>query len=194
MVNHFDVGLLPSDGLRYSIDYNENQKLEAHELVLRPLIDSANEVLVYGLNKTSKLMSEHQDILIRDKGKYKLDLNKEVISGHESLWNSVEWERGSIVIMVEKGKFDYQRVLQRCYRPGVIGNPKSGNSGSAIKYCIANSQNGFFSFCLAASNGIDWMTIYGPQNELEILFKYADNNCKELDFWDKQQEHFNKYK
>ncbi|RCW48608.1 hypothetical protein [Paenibacillus prosopidis] len=137
---HFSVGLLPSDGLRYSVNYESEQHLNAHENVIRPLVENAKEIFVYGLKEGSTLLKRHKGILTKHQGKYSLTLNQEV----------------------------------------------SSDSQSAVKYCKEQSKKGLFSVLFPASNGIDWMTIFGPEDVLSTLYENAIQKCNELDFWAKQ--------
>lgn len=183
---HFSVGLLPSNGLRYSVNYESEQHLSAHENVIRPLVENAKEIFVYGLKEGSPLLKRYKGILTKHQGKYSLTLNQEVIMGHESLWNSAEWSRGSIVIVIDLHKFDLNTILAHCYRPGVFGGLSSSDSQSAVRYCKEQSKKGLFSVLFPASNGIDWMTIFGPEDVLSTLYENAIQKCNELDFWAKQ--------
>ena len=77
ILRHFSVGLLPSDDLRYSIEYESNQSLDAHERVLRPLVQNAREIFVYGLKGDSPLLIRHEEILIKHRGKHALNIDEE---------------------------------------------------------------------------------------------------------------------
>jgi hypothetical protein len=47
---------------------------------------------------------KNKDILIKEKGKHKLDILKECVKGHECLWNVAGFQRGSIIIILENKK------------------------------------------------------------------------------------------
>lgn len=84
-LDHFFVNLIPNG----YYDYEENEVLPAHELILRPLLLCAKECYVYGLKKDTELFQQCTDILSFTRNKYKLDLKKEVIEGYEQLMKLV---------------------------------------------------------------------------------------------------------
>lgn len=161
--------------------YNEHETLPAHDKVIRPLLVNSKEAFVYGLPSKSELLNLNRDILIRDRGKFKLDKTKECITGHEYLWNATQWKRGSIVIVLEKN-FDFIDVFKNTYRPGFTETPNSGNSLSATKKCKEVSDRGDIGICFPASNGIEWITIYTNLEHRDKLFELAYNNCNERDW------------
>lgn len=80
-LDQFFINLIPNE----YYDYEENEALPVHELILRPLLLCAKECYVYGLKKDTELFQQCTDILSFTRNKYKLDLKKEVIKGYEQL-------------------------------------------------------------------------------------------------------------
>ena len=172
------VSLTPSD-IRHH--YNEHETLTAHDKVIRPLFKESVDTFVYGLTDKSELLNLNRDILIKDRGKYRFDKTKECITGHEYLWNSTNWKRGSIVIIIKKN-FDFTDIFKNAYRPGLTETPNSGNSPSATKKCKEAADKGDIGICFPASNGIEWIQIYTDLKHRDKLYKLAYDNCNERDW------------
>ena len=143
--------------------------------MLRNSLDAS----VYGISEQSDLYRLNTGILIKARGKYKLDTNKECIVGHEYLWNATTWKRGSIALILDKD-FDFTEVFRNCYRPGLVATPNSGNSLSAIKKCKDESKRGNVGVCFPASNGIEWIQIYSNIEHRDYLYGLAFQNCGEI--------------
>jgi hypothetical protein len=153
--------------------YDERSSLPAHELVIRPLLKESIDAFVYRSTKDEfflygkmqvPIKLDEIDILIKDKGKFKFDRTKECISGNEYLWNATTWKRGSIVIIVEPSKIDFQAIFENCYRPGLSATPNAGNTLSATKKCKDEAKKNNIGICFPASNGLEWMQIYASLN------------------------------
>ena len=145
-------------------------------------------LFVDGIMTDSEFFNKYSDVLIREKSKYKLDLNKELIKGHEGFWNACCWARGSIVIVLEADPNIFEEILTHCYRPSQMDSPYTGNSVSAVKYCEKLAIQGKIAISLSASNGIDWMQINASEKIIDALYEKAEILCQELDLWDKQAQ------
>ena len=163
--------------------YDVKAKLPAHEFVLRPLIEASKQVYVYGIKKNEYLYTVNSNILKSFKGKFIIDSTKECFDGHEELWNSTTWKRGSIVIIIEPNKIDLGKIFKNTYWPGIDATPNSGDSAAAIKLCKNEMKNGNLAFCLPASNGIEWMTIYANDKYFDKIHKLAKTNCIEPNYY-----------
>ncbi len=179
-MNHLSVGLFSKLN---KVPFKVCDTLPAHENVIKPILRSALECIVYGLKEDSILLQKYKSILIKHKGKHKLDLSQEVITGCEELWNSTNWARGSVVIITNPNTIDFTRIFPFCYRPGIIDNPNTGNTVSAVKLCKEKSQEGLICICFPASNGIEWMQIYADDEQLAQLYGLANELCLERDYW-----------
>lgn len=169
-LDHFFVNLIPNG----YYDYEENEVLPAHELILRPLLLCAKECYVYGLKKDTGLFQQCTDILSFTRNKYKLDLKKEVIKGYEQLWNTTGWQRGSILIFLEPEKLKELNIFTSCYDPSISENPNSGESAAAIRFCKdVVTKEKLVSLCFSASNGIEYMKVYAESDTLKELYECA---------------------
>lgn len=169
-LDHFFVNLIPNG----YYDYEENEVLPAHELILRPLLLCAKECYVYGLKKDTELFQQCNDILSFTRNKYKLDLKKEVIKGYEQLWNATGWQRGSILIFLEPEKLKKLNIFTSCYDPSISENPNSGESAAAIRFCkdIVTKEK-LVGLCFSASNGIEYMKVYAGNDTFKELYECA---------------------
>jgi len=167
--------------LKENVFDNENTDIPAYEFILKPLIKNCLYAYVYGLRGDSKLYIQNKDILIYEKGKYRFDLTKECVTGHENLWNARKWNRGSIVIILENDLEIFEKIFKYTYNPSLLGTPNSGNTKSAIKKCKEEMNNNRIGICITASNGIDWIQIYIEQEKADELFLMAEQNCKKSD-------------
>jgi len=172
------VGLTPRD-IRHH--YDVKKKLPAHDKVIRPLLSASLGAFVFGLKSDSELLKINNDILVKDRGKYKLDKSKECITGHEYLWNATAWKRGSIILILKKD-FKFDEIFKDCYTPGIVSTPNSGNSLSATKKCKEEVEKGNIGICFPASNGIEWIQIYTDIKHRDKLFGIAYKNCQERDW------------
>ncbi|MBD1365320.1 hypothetical protein IDJ77_16000 [Mucilaginibacter sp. ZT4R22] len=169
------VFLTPKDVRHH---YEPEAPLPAHETVIRPLLLNSIAAYVYRLSKDADLYKDNADILLPDKGKYRLDISKECIKGHELLWNKTAWARGSIVIICKPENIDFDSLFKGCYDIGLNNTPNSGNSPAALKLCLKEIEAGNVSFCFSASNGLEWMSIYSTDERRETLYRTALKNIK----------------
>jgi hypothetical protein len=159
--------------------YDEKSKIPAHDLVIRPLLEKCLYAFVFGLRRESLLYKQNLDILIQEKGKFKLDTSKECVNGHEHLWNATTWKRGSIIIILRDTEIDFPKLFKHTYQPGLAATPNSGNSLSATKKCKIEADKGNIAICFPASNGIEWITIYAKGQVFDNLVEQAFANCQE---------------
>ena len=162
--------------------YDKNDKLPAHDFVLKPLLENCIYSYVYELKSDSELYVNNKDILMREKGKYKLDTAKDCVSGREYFWNAAGWQRGSIAIILKNDTSLFDKIFKRAYNPSFLENPNTANTISAIKKCKEEMEKENIGVLLTASNGIEWMLIYAKQEILEKLFEMARKNCKIVDY------------
>ena len=170
--------------------YEENDKLPAHELVIRPLLENSIDTFIYNGTKEEFFLCgkmqvpiklKQEDILISDKGKFKFNKTKECVTGHEYLWNATMWKRGSIVIVLENNLDMFREIFKHTYNPDLLATPNMGNSVSAIKKCKEEMEKGKIVVCLSASNGMEYMQIYVGQRKTNELLKIAEKNCQRVD-------------
>lgn len=166
-----------------SFHHDENSYLPAHSLVIKPLLQKSAAAYVYGIKKEDDLFKFHSDILISERGKFRIDTSKECLLGHETLWNVTAWKRGSIIILLKGDDFDFSDIFKHTYRPSLTLTPNMGNTVAATKKCKEERELGNIAVCLPASNGIEWMTIYANDKAFEKIMQQAENNCQEKDYY-----------
>jgi hypothetical protein len=171
---------------RITCFYKPNAKLKAHKSVIKILLKNCIEAFVFGLKEQDELYIQNSNILINDRGKFRFDLSKDCVKGHEYLWNATGWKRGSIVIVLKRDAVNFKALFKDCYRPGLSETPNSGNTPAATKKCREESKMGNIGICLSASNGMEWMNIYAEKILTNKLFKQAEKYCKETDYWRKE--------
>ncbi|RBL89478.1 hypothetical protein [Chitinophaga flava] len=163
-------------------NYEETDPFPSHKTIIQPLLKNSFYGCVFGLKKDSALYLSNADILISDKGKFRFDLSKECVAGHEYLWNVRGWERGSIIILL-KNDVDFSEIFKHTYRPSFSNNPNAGNSLSAIKKCKAEAALGNVAICFPASNGSEWMQIYATGVGWERILQQAEANCQQKEYY-----------
>ena len=161
-------------------NYDVESEMPAHNLVLKPLLEKCSFSYAYGLKEEDELVKLNSNILLFEKGKYKIDTSKECVIGHEKLWNVTGWKRGSIIIIIEKDKVDFSEILKNTYNPALLNTPNSGNTISAIKKCKEEAEKDNIAICISASNGIEWMQIYAKGNTFAEILKKAKENCQKI--------------
>jgi hypothetical protein len=153
-----------------SDDYNPEpeESLPFHRRFIRPLLDMADECVIYGLSKRSPLLSRCEDILSPERGRHILDLTQEVVLGYEPLWNAKASERGSIVAVVRSSAFD-RSILKYALRFMIIGNPGVIQTPAAVRQCRASAKTGKLAFSFSRHNSMN-VQIYGPPLVLQRLY------------------------
>jgi hypothetical protein len=167
--------------------YKKYDPLQAHEQIIRPLFNASTEVYVYK-GTTEELRSstgeitkpielEDESILIPKRGKYIFDKTKECITGHEYLWNATDGKRGSIVMVLTNG-FDFTEVFTHCYEPCRIETPNVGQSPGAMRFCKEMCGKGIITSTLLAATGMQYLSIYAPNEILEELYRLSQSLCR----------------
>ena len=108
-----------------------------HDQIIAPLLQNALAAYVYNGRKDSIVGAfgsvEHPlnlsdfSFLVRERGKFRLDLARECINGAEIFWNACSFRRGSVVVLLE-GEFDPAPILRRCAEIDIDETPNMGNS------------------------------------------------------------------
>jgi hypothetical protein len=158
--------------------YDKNKKFPAHNLVIKPLLERCIYCNFYGIKNDSEIYRKNKEILIKEKGKYKLDTTKECIEGYEYLWNTYSGERGSIIIILKNDLKNFNEILKHTYNPSYDHTPNMGNTLAAVKKCKEEVENGNIAVCITRNNGIEFMQIYSKKETTIELFKIAEKNCK----------------
>jgi len=163
----------------------ENTTLPSHAHVIRPLLDRARQMRVYHTVSSSEELRKDMASIGTLVGSYfEIDLAKEVLRGHERLWNAQCWRRGSIVIAALIGDRELGGVLSCCSEPGVassIYQLRKVNPASALSYAQDVAKRGLIAFVFPASNGIESMDVFPPAEDLERLYRLSVARCRSLD-------------
>jgi hypothetical protein len=169
--------------------YEESDHLEAHERIIRPLFNASTEAYVYRVTPHARkypyprrdigvpIELKDESILKPKKGKYIFDKTQECITGHEFLWNATGGKRGSIVLILANG-FDFGEIFPHCYNPAEALAPNWGQTLSAIMLCRKMRKENILTVVLTATNGIEDLTIYAPDEVCGKIFSLAESLCK----------------
>jgi len=166
-----------------SVEERETGVFPAHENVIRPLLKCATEAYIYQGRKEPFFLYgkmqvpidlSQEEILTKEKGKYRFDLTRECISGHEYLWGAIAWKRGSIVVILQPGTLDFGNILRHTFDPGLIENPNTWNNPAAAKLCKTVMEHGNIACIFSASNGIENMFIYARGEAWEDVIEMSN--------------------
>ena len=102
------------------------------------------------------------DILIKDRGKYRIDTTKECIIGYEQLWLANGYMRGSIIIILPHD-FNFINLLPYCNTPMELLTPNMGQSPGAVKLCKKARDNGYIAVIFSAAQGLNSMNLYASK-------------------------------
>ena len=155
----------------------DNDHTSSHEQTIAPLLQNALAAYVYNGRKDGSVehplnLSEFS-FLVRERGKFRLDLSRECVNGAEIFWNACSFRRGSVIILLE-GEFDLAPILRRCAEISIDETPNMGNSPAATKLTKRAMSEGRIAVLFSASNGIEWMDIYAPEAVQAKILKLAD--------------------
>ncbi|UXH77575.1 hypothetical protein [Roseateles amylovorans] len=145
-----------------------------HRTVLRPLLAMADGCWAYGIDKDGPLWKRSADILQPDRGKFRIDLSCDPVSGRESLWNASGGKRGTIVITVPVERFDGAALFPHCLEAWVFDNPRAGHTPGALSFTSKRLAEGrHVIVCLPRNNGIEWAEVFAPQPLVFDLYAEA---------------------
>jgi hypothetical protein len=168
----FVVGLVP----RGTSAAADRDRPSVHDSVLRPLVASARECRVYGVNKNSPLFPLVSGLGSRHQRVWHLDVSRELIRGAEALWNS-SCEHNGIVIVSDLSPAAAESVLAACGRPDAWSSRYQlyqGTSRAAVSFCFESVQPGdACSFLFSGSNGIEWMDVFASRQRLAEFWDLA---------------------
>ena len=161
----------------------DDDRTSAHDQIIAPLLQNALAAYVYNGREDSIIGAfgsvEHPlnlsdfSFLVRERGKFRLDLAHECINGAEIFWNACSFRRGSVVVLLD-GEFDLAPILRRCAEISIDKTPNMGNSPAATKLAKRAMSEGRIAVLFSASNGIEWMDIYAPEAVQDEILKLAD--------------------
>lgn len=168
--------------LSYKEKYQDpHSTFKVHQTVIAPLLKVAEECWVYGIDRKSEVWEVASSILQPMKGKYKIDISSDPITGKEYFWNASAGKRGTIVIIVPIEKFLKINIFKHCREAWVFDNYRSGHTTSAInlaKKMIETKRS--IVFCLPRNNGIEWMEVFTGKPLVFDLYKKALKECNKI--------------
>lgn len=148
--------------------------LAEHDSILRPLLARADACLAYDLKEGSEALAAVADIASRERGRYRIDLSGDPVSGREYFWNASAGKRGSIAIMVPKNKYEPREIFSHCVGFGVMGNPSIAHTPSAFRFAQQRASAGEqIVFCLTKNNGFEWIDVFAKKGQAGTLFEEA---------------------
>ena len=161
----------------------DDDHTSAHDQIIAPLLKNALAAYVYNGRKDSIVGAfgsmEHPlslsdfSFLVRERGKFRLDLARECVNGAEIFWNACSFRRDSVIILLE-GEFDLAPILRRCAEISIDETPNMGNSPAATKLAKRAMSEGQIAVLFSAGGGIEWVDIYAPDAVQAIILKLAD--------------------
>ena len=124
--------------------------MSAHEQIIAPLLQNTLAAYAYNGRKDSIVGAfgsvEHPlnlsdfGFLVRERGKFRLDLARECVNGAEIFWNASSFRRGSAVVLLE-GEFDMAPILRRCAEISIDETPNM-EQPSGDQACQARDERG----------------------------------------------------
>lgn len=109
-----------------------------------------------------------------------LDLGRELIKGHERLWNEGCVHYG-IVIVSNVTPEEMEPVLAECSGPYVwasLYQIQQGTSKAAVSHCQkVAEETRHTAFLLSGSNSIEWMDVFANDEQLLALWNIARKKC-----------------
>lgn len=106
--------------------------------------------------------------LLPYKGKYQVDLAQKGIASAEELWTSTAWSRGSVAFLLTD-KSELSHLVAKAFAAHELSNPRAGQSPGAYRLAQQEAANGRMVALFSASNGVEWLDLYAPDEVLESL-------------------------
>ena len=141
--------------------YDEDARLPAHDKVLRPLLQAATECWAYGVRPGSDVDRAAKGLLQAARGKHRVSLDDDPLTGHEQFWNAQGGRRGTIVILTQRARFDAAKLFRGCREAFVLTNFRSAHTPAALRFARERARvDDMVAVCLPRNNGIEWMDVH----------------------------------
>jgi len=180
-VNGFTVSIHPGG----VISAEEAAPLSPHDLILRPILQSANLAVVFDAPSDSRAVRESAAILFPESDRLRIALDREVIRGFERLWNAGAGKRGTIAIKSRITETHLDALFGLC-GSAWEWEPKAQREVfgmRALRFAAAEVSPGWRVFMLSRSNGIEWLGVYGVADEAARLLTLARARSKPFKRW-----------
>jgi hypothetical protein len=168
----FTIGMLSQDE-KWA---DEHTAHPAHDAILRPLLAASSECWVYGLKPDSEAQVAASEILVAERGKYRVNADGDPVVGYEYFWNARGGKRGTIVIIIPAERFP-REIFLHCRGAWVFNNYRAGHTPAAINFAKKKAKEGSVVVCLPRNNGFEWAEVLAPEPLLLQLFIGALNAC-----------------
>jgi hypothetical protein len=165
------------DGMKWH-RLDPHGSIEEHETVLRPILAAATDCFAYGLEPGTEALAAVADIATKDRGRHRIALAGDPITGREFFWNAHSARRGTIVVLVPRDRTPSQ-VFRRCQYVALMNNPSAGHTPGAFRYArkCADSED-VVAFCFSRNNGFEWMDVVAGKGKTARLFAEAFDLCQ----------------
>ena len=115
-----------------------DERVPAHAKVIRPLLSAASEAFLWPPGNKQRTVQYPAEILSRERGRYRFDLSRDILTGYERLWHAVSWARGSIALRLPRLPNNFIEILMHCSctPPAVLSSRyqlATGDSAGAIE-------------------------------------------------------------
>jgi hypothetical protein len=160
-------------------------RLPAHDLILRPILREANLAVLLDAPVESEVVRKAASIVSRERDRFRIALDREVIRGSEELWNTGYGARGTIAIKSRISEEKLAGLFAFCgsaWRWKVASERKVFGD-RALRFASAEVAPDQRVFLLSRSNGIQWLGVYAVPNESERLFSVAEEVSKPFKRW-----------
>jgi len=147
---------------------------QVHKTVLLPLLGMAEECWAYGLVKGSQVWRSAADILTPERGKFRVNVSGDPVTGRELFWNASGGKRGTIVMVAPLARFNPEAIFSACRGAWIFENYRSGHTPAAVKLAQSRLESQrHIVFCLPRNNGIEWIEVFAPKPQVFDLYSLA---------------------
>jgi len=162
----FTIGMIPRNR-----EFQPEECLPSHTKILRPLLANATECWVYDLKPRGPVYKSAAAILEPEKGRFRVRLEGDPVSGRELFWNADSGRRGTIVILVPADRFPAEKIFRACNGIWAFNNFLTGHTLAAARFARSQAAGSeFIAACLPRNNGIEWMDVFAePKLALELF-------------------------
>lgn len=167
------------------ISAEEAAPLSPHDLILRPILQFAELAVVFDAPSDSRAVREAAAILAPEPHRLRIALDREVIRGFERLWNAGAGKRGTIAIKSRITEDHLDALFGLC-GSAWDWEPKAEREVfgiRALRFAAAEVSPGCRVFMLSRSNGIEWLGVYGVEDEAARLRTLAGTRSKPFKRW-----------
>ena len=165
----FSIGMVTRN-----CEFRLDESLPSHAKILRPLLAVTKGCWVYDLKPRGPVYKTAAELLESEKGRFRVRLDGDPVSGRELFWNADSGRRGTIVMLIPVEKFPAGVVFRRCHGLWAFGNFLAAHTPAAARFARSQTANGkFIAACLPRNNGIEWLDLFMQPRLALKLFDQA---------------------